>query len=58
MTARPDATPTPVPSTPVPDAAAWDAFVEANPLGSYLQLSGWAEVKAVNGWRSRRLCSR
>ena len=45
-----------MPSTPVPaDAAAWDAFVEANPLGSYLQLSGWAEVKAVNGWRARRL---
>ena len=34
---------------------AWDAFVEANPLGSYLQLSGWAAVKAVNGWTSRRL---
>ena len=34
---------------------AWDGFVEANPLGSYLQLSGWAEVKAVNGWTSRRL---
>ncbi|HEY4189623.1 MAG TPA: peptidoglycan bridge formation glycyltransferase FemA/FemB family protein [Candidatus Limnocylindrales bacterium] len=34
---------------------AWDAFVEANPLGSYLQLSGWATVKAVNGWTSRRL---
>ena len=27
--------------------AAWDALVEANPLGSYLQLHGWAEVKAV-----------
>ncbi|HEY6571027.1 MAG TPA: peptidoglycan bridge formation glycyltransferase FemA/FemB family protein [Candidatus Limnocylindrales bacterium] len=35
--------------------AAWDAFVEANPLGSYLQLSGWAAVKAVNGWDVRRL---
>jgi lipid II:glycine glycyltransferase (peptidoglycan interpeptide bridge formation enzyme) len=56
MTARPDAAPAPVPSTPSPaDASAWDAFVEANPLGSYLQLSGWADVKAVNGWRSRRL---
>lgn len=35
--------------------AAWDALVEANPLGSYLQLSGWARVKAVNGWTARRL---
>ncbi len=33
-------------------AAAWDAFVEANPVTSYLQLSGWARVKAVNGWRA------
>ena len=38
-----------------PATTAWDAFVEANPLGSYLQLSGWAAVKAVNGWTSRRL---
>lgn len=38
-----------------PDPAAWDARVEANPLGSYLQLSAWAQVKAVNGWTSRRL---
>jgi len=37
------------------DAAAWDAFVESNPRGSYLQLSGWARVKAVNGWASQRL---
>jgi lipid II:glycine glycyltransferase (peptidoglycan interpeptide bridge formation enzyme) len=41
--------------SPGPDAAAWDAFVEANELGSYLQLSGWARVKAVNGWTARRL---
>jgi lipid II:glycine glycyltransferase (peptidoglycan interpeptide bridge formation enzyme) len=34
---------------------AWDAFITAAPLGSYLQLSGWAQVKAVNGWRSTRL---
>ena len=37
--------PTPRPATVdagSPDAAAWDAFVEANPLGSYLQLDGWA----------------
>ena len=31
--------------------AAWDAFVEANPRASYLQLSGWARTKAANGWR-------
>ncbi len=33
-----------------PDAG-WDAFVEANPRASYLQLSGWAGTKAANGWR-------
>ncbi len=38
-----------------PDPGGWDARVEANPLGSYLQLTGWAQVKAVNGWTSRRL---
>lgn len=42
------------PGTPADDAA-WDAFVEASPLGSYLQLTGWARVKAVNGWAARRL---
>ena len=35
--------------------AAWDAFVEASDPGSYLQLSGWARVKAVNGWHAVRL---
>jgi lipid II:glycine glycyltransferase (peptidoglycan interpeptide bridge formation enzyme) len=29
----------------------WDAFVEANPRASYLQLSAWAGTKAANGWR-------
>jgi lipid II:glycine glycyltransferase (peptidoglycan interpeptide bridge formation enzyme) len=38
-----------------PDPAAWDEFVASAPHGSYLQLSGWARVKAVNGWRSTRL---
>jgi peptidoglycan pentaglycine glycine transferase (the first glycine) len=52
MTAR---IPASLPATGDPDAAAWDAAVEANPLGSYLQLSGWARVKAVNGWSVRRL---
>lgn len=45
----------PSPATSAPDAEAWDAFVEANPVASYLQLSGWARVKAVNGWRAVRL---
>jgi peptidoglycan pentaglycine glycine transferase (the first glycine) len=38
-----------------PAPADWDAGVEANPLGSYLQLTAWARVKAVNGWTARRL---
>ena len=44
-------------STPagVPDDAAWDAFVEAHDPGSYLQLAGWARVKAVNGWTGHRI---
>jgi lipid II:glycine glycyltransferase (peptidoglycan interpeptide bridge formation enzyme) len=37
-----------------PEPAAWDATVEANPRGSYVQLAAWAEVKAVNGWRVAR----
>jgi lipid II:glycine glycyltransferase (peptidoglycan interpeptide bridge formation enzyme) len=32
---------------------AWDAFVAGHPLATYLQLSGWARVKAANGWTSR-----
>lgn len=40
-------------TTPDPDA--WDPFVEASEPGSYLQLSGWAAVKAVNGWAAHRL---
>jgi lipid II:glycine glycyltransferase (peptidoglycan interpeptide bridge formation enzyme) len=34
---------------------AWDAFIEAGQPGSYLQLSGWARVKAVNGWTAERV---
>jgi peptidoglycan pentaglycine glycine transferase (the first glycine) len=34
---------------------AWDAFVAGSEPGSYLQLSGWALVKAANGWSSQRL---
>ena len=37
------------------EAGAWDAFVEAHDPGSYLQLSGWASVKAVNGWSAHRI---
>ncbi len=39
------------------DSEAWDALVEAADPGSYLQLSGWARVKAVNGWTAHRLLS-
>jgi lipid II:glycine glycyltransferase (peptidoglycan interpeptide bridge formation enzyme) len=38
-----------------PDDAAWDAFVERSEPGSYLQLAGWAQVKAVNGWSATRI---
>jgi peptidoglycan pentaglycine glycine transferase (the first glycine) len=43
----------PAPERPVGPGAdsTWDAFVEANPRASYLQLSGWASAKAANGWR-------
>jgi lipid II:glycine glycyltransferase (peptidoglycan interpeptide bridge formation enzyme) len=37
------------------DPDAWDALVEASDPGSYLQLTGWARVKAVNGWSAVRL---
>ncbi|MEI7744406.1 MAG: hypothetical protein WCK58_11760, partial [Chloroflexota bacterium] len=51
MTARPSAAA--LLGDPAPGE--WDAVVEANERGSYLQLAGWASVKAVNGWTSRRL---
>jgi lipid II:glycine glycyltransferase (peptidoglycan interpeptide bridge formation enzyme) len=38
-----------------PDPETWDRFVEAGEPGSYLQLSGWATVKAANGWTAHRL---
>jgi lipid II:glycine glycyltransferase (peptidoglycan interpeptide bridge formation enzyme) len=38
-----------------PDDADWDAFVAAGDPGSYLQLSAWARVKAVNGWSAQRV---
>ncbi len=37
------------------DPGAWDAFVEGTRHGSYLQLAGWARVKAPNGWLARRI---
>jgi lipid II:glycine glycyltransferase (peptidoglycan interpeptide bridge formation enzyme) len=47
--------PVPLPAGADPAPEDWDAVVEANPRGSYLQLSAWARVKAVNGWTARRL---
>jgi len=37
------------------DPEAWDRFVEGSDPGSYLQLSAWAGVKAVNGWSAHRV---
>jgi lipid II:glycine glycyltransferase (peptidoglycan interpeptide bridge formation enzyme) len=50
-----DRTPASTASTP---AAEWDAFVQAAEPGSYLQLSPWATVKAVNGWAASRVLER
>jgi lipid II:glycine glycyltransferase (peptidoglycan interpeptide bridge formation enzyme) len=46
---------TPSAATLAADSAAWDAYVAGSPIGSYMQLTAWAEVKAVNGWRAERL---
>ena len=43
------------PAPPSADSEAWDAFVEAADPGSYLQLTPWADVKAVNGWAAARI---
>ena len=51
MTGRADA-PAPSPAIPGPDAG-FDAFVEANPRATYLQLAAWTRVKAPNGWSAR-----
>ena len=40
---------------PTTDLAAWDAFVAAARPTSYLQLSGWGRVKAINGWSASRV---
>ncbi len=38
-----------------PDAATWDAFVDAHPQGSLLQRSAWGQLKADAGWGARCL---
>jgi peptidoglycan pentaglycine glycine transferase (the first glycine) len=48
----------PVSGSPRPsgvDGTGWDAFVAATPDGSYLQMTPWATVKALNGWSARRV---
>ena len=58
MTAAADhAAPIPVEPVTAIDPDAWDRFVAAANPGSYLQLSGWATVKAVNGWAAHRILS-
>jgi lipid II:glycine glycyltransferase (peptidoglycan interpeptide bridge formation enzyme) len=37
------------------DDSAWDRFVAADPLATYLQVAAWARVKQPNGWRARRV---
>ncbi len=37
------------------DDAAWDAWVASTPPSFHLQQTGWAEVKAANGWRAERI---
>jgi lipid II:glycine glycyltransferase (peptidoglycan interpeptide bridge formation enzyme) len=51
VTARPPL----VEPRPLDEPDGWDAFVVGNELGSYLQRTAWARVKAVNGWRSARI---
>ncbi|MGZ8647078.1 MAG: lipid II:glycine glycyltransferase FemX, partial [Solirubrobacteraceae bacterium] len=36
----------------------WDAWVAATPGGHHVQTSGWAQVKALAGWRATRLVLR
>ncbi len=45
----------PVAADPASSAEAWDAFVAASDGSPYLQTTGWAAVKAANGWRAHRL---
>jgi peptidoglycan pentaglycine glycine transferase (the first glycine) len=50
VTGPPDATP-----EASEEDRRWEAFVESSDPGSYLQLPGWATVKAVNGWAAHRI---
>ena len=34
--------------------AAWDEFLASSPRGQYQQASGWAHVKALDGWATAR----
>lgn len=36
----------------------WDAWVASTPGGHHVQTSGWAQVKALAGWRATRLLLR
>jgi len=38
-----------------PPVHAWDAFLESTPQGQFQQASGWARVKAEEGWQVLRL---
>ncbi len=37
-----------------PTADAWDAFLTSSPRGQFQQMSGWARVKALDGWSMAR----
>lgn len=37
------------------DDAAWDAFVERAPVGTFAQLSAWADANTDRGWRPVRV---
>lgn len=37
------------------ETQAWDAFLEASPLGQFQQASGWARVKTLEGWNTGRV---
>ncbi len=39
----------------VPDAGAWDAFVESHPRAHMLQLSAWGDLKGSFGWKPVRV---
>lgn len=55
---EPSTDPRPEPQRASLDGEAWDAFVARADPASYLQLSGWATVKAVNGWTHERLLTK